>query len=282
MLPHDALDIPVEFGVAASAQAEPLSPWTRSRARRVFDIAFILAISPLLLPAIGVIALAIAVTSGTPIVFRQTRAGRFGRSFTIFKFRTMTHAPANRASAIAAHAADEITTIGRLLRRSKLDELPQALNVLIGDMSLVGPRPKVPAQQQARLDCRPGLTGSATLAFAHEERLFAQIPRDLLDDYYRDVVLPAKHRLDTDYLKRATLLSDLQILRDTALGRWGFAAADTAADSALIDSPLFHPLFHQERPDHARPAASVSVAATYSSSAIGTRMASETATAGDC
>lgn len=221
MLPHDAIDISADFSAPAPRTSKALSRWGRSHARRIFDIAVILAITPLLLPVFGFIALAIAITSGMPIIFCQARAGCFGRPFTILKFRTMRHTSTARRSAIAAHAATEITALGRLLRRAKLDELPQAWNVLRGDMSLVGPRPRVANQQLVPLDCRPGLTGPATLAFAHEDRLFAQIAPEALDDYYRDVVLPAKHRLDNDYMKRATLLGDLKILCYTVLGRWG-------------------------------------------------------------
>jgi lipopolysaccharide/colanic/teichoic acid biosynthesis glycosyltransferase len=265
--------------VNSPARAELLSPWSRSRARRFFDIAVILAASPLLIPLAGIIALAVCVRCGFPILFRQTRAGRFGQPFTILKFRTMKHAPRARNSAIAAHAADEVTTIGRFLRRTKLDELPQAWNVLVGDMGLVGPRPKVPEQQSAPLDCRPGLTGAATLAFAQEERIFAQIPVDLLDDYYREVVLPAKQRLDNDYRKQATLLSDLRILRDTALGRWRLPSTQPRHAEPESAAQIPTPSLHEDKTDHARPA-NVRIAQAYSGNT--TSMASGTASAGDC
>jgi lipopolysaccharide/colanic/teichoic acid biosynthesis glycosyltransferase len=200
----------------------------------MFDVGVILALTPPLLPLLGLIALAIVVFSGRPTIFRQTRSGRYGRPFTIFKFRTMTHGTSERRFDIAAHAANEITALGRLLRRLKLDELPQAWNVLRGDMSLVGPRPKVPEQQLTELECRPGLTGPATLAFACEERMFARIPRENLHTFYQEIVLPAKHRLDAHYMARATVLSDLRILLLTASGRWHISSLN-------LDRPRVRP-----------------------------------------
>jgi lipopolysaccharide/colanic/teichoic acid biosynthesis glycosyltransferase len=117
--------------------------------------------------------------------------------------------------------ASLVTPLGRFLRRLKLDELPQVFNVLLGDMSLVGPRPKIPAQNPACFPCRPGITGRATLAFAREDLLLSQVSTDLLPDFYTTVVLPAKQHLDAEYMERATLLSDLQLLLNTVLGNWG-------------------------------------------------------------
>ena len=200
---------------------QSLSKWVASPAKRIFDIAAVLSCSPLWIPPLLVIAVAVRLSSRGPVIFQQARAGCFDRYFTIYKFRTMRHVPHRRRSAIAAVSADEVTPVGRILRRFKLDELPQVINVLLGQMSLVGPRPKVPEQQLELLPCRPGITGSATLAFAREDGLFAQIPEDALAGFYRDAVLPAKHRLDSDYMRHATFAGDLRILLDTVLGRWG-------------------------------------------------------------
>lgn len=197
-----------------------LSPWSRSRAKRLFDIAGIIVFLPLLALLLIVLALGVLVTSGAPAFFRQRRAGRNGEEFVIYKFRTMTPQSAPVQSPISIESSDRVTWFGAILRKSKLDELPQVLNILSGDMSLVGPRPKVPEQQLIQLQSRPGLTGPATLAFAREESLLAQIPKSERSAFYFEVILPAKQKADSEYLRRATMASDLRILLNTVLGRW--------------------------------------------------------------
>src|SRR5215813_4523961 len=113
-----------------------MSPWTVSRAKRVMDICIALALMPVAVPLLLVTALAVLISSGTPVIFRQKRMGRYGEAFSIYKFRTMRHASDRHKSALAADSADRVTALGFLLRRTKLDELPQVLNVLAGDMSL--------------------------------------------------------------------------------------------------------------------------------------------------
>jgi len=198
---------------------QTVSAWAGSRARRFFDISLVLASIPILLPLLICIGLAVFISSGAPILFRQTRVGRSGCLFTIYKFRTMQHSGQTPATMLAN--SDHVTPFGRLLRRMKLDELPQVFNVLIGDMSLVGPRPKIAAQQLSPFSCRPGLTGPATLAFAREEVFLSRIAADLLPDYYMTTVLPAKLKLDAEYMRHASPSSDLRILFNTLLGNWG-------------------------------------------------------------
>jgi lipopolysaccharide/colanic/teichoic acid biosynthesis glycosyltransferase len=202
-----------------SLDEQALSAWARSRSKRAFDVAVVLASLPILLPLLIVIALAVLLTSGCPILFRQIRVGRSGQPFTIYKFRTMQRSDIDKTAFLASE--EHVTPFGRLLRHFKLDEPPQVFNVLLGDMSLVGPRPKIPAQQLACFSCRPGITGPATLVFAREEVLFSHISADLLADFYKTAVLPAKQQLDADYMQRATLPSDLQILISTLIGNWG-------------------------------------------------------------
>jgi lipopolysaccharide/colanic/teichoic acid biosynthesis glycosyltransferase len=197
-----------------------LSRWSRSQAKRIFDVAAVLLCSPILLPLLAIIAAAVLITSGAPVIFRQYRIGRDGVPFTIYKFRTMRPSHARGRSAIAIESASRITWLGFLLRRTKLDELPQLFNVLTGEMSLVGSRPKVPEQQLWPLPCRPGLTGAATLAFAREESILMPVPLDALAAFFQDSVLPAKHELDIRYMRDATLRTDMRILTDTVLGRW--------------------------------------------------------------
>lgn len=196
------------------------SPWTCSSAKRAMDIGAVLVFSPVLVPVVAAIALAVLVTSGAPILFRQERTGRNGAPFVIYKFRTMRPALVQPSSAMAIASASRVTWLGALLRKSKLDELPQIFNVLAGEMSLVGPRPKVPEQEPAPLPCRPGVTGAATLVFAREEMIMQGIASDDLNEYFQKTILSAKRDLDADYLRRATIFSDLWIIVNTVLGRW--------------------------------------------------------------
>ncbi len=201
------------------SDAERLSAWVRSPAKRAFDLLLMLAMLPLLLPLFLIVASAVRLTSRGPAMFLQKRVGRNGTLFTIYKFRTM-HLSDERRGAITTIDDPAITKLGSFLRWWKLDELPQFLNVLRGEMSLVGPRPKVPEQQTRLLRCRPGITGAATIAFAQEEVLLAAIPEDQLQEYFRNVLLPLKESLDSSYMAKATPLSDLRLLQRTAMRRW--------------------------------------------------------------
>ena len=210
-----------------------LSRWTQSRAKRVFDVALVLAMLPLILPVCLLIAIAIWLRADGPVLFRQKRVGRDGKIFSIVKFRTMVDGPGGR-NAIATIEAEQITPVGRVLRYWKLDELPQLVNVLWGEMSLVGPRPRVPDQQVGTLRCRPGITGAASLAFAREEALLAGIPKHQLDSYYARRVLPRKQCLDDAYMVRATLLSDMKLLFVTAVRVWG--TPDVLESSSVLSA----------------------------------------------
>ena len=197
-----------------------ISSWSTSRSKRVFDCVCVLPLLPIIVPVLVIIALAVRLTSRGPAFFFQKRMGLHGRSFTIFKFRTLEHRDDRSHNAVTTSANQRFTLIGPFLRRSKLDELPQLLNVLNGDMSLVGPRPKLPEHQLSPLFSRPGITGAATLAFAKEESFLARLPGSHLDHFYQDVILPSKQKLDQEYAARATFLSDLQILLRTLSRKW--------------------------------------------------------------
>ena len=187
-------------------------------AKRLFDIlaaaAGLLLLSPLLLLA----ALWVKLDSPGPVLFRQTRVGRHGVPFSIHKFRTMRVAP---GAAITVGEDPRITRSGRVLRQTKLDELPQLWDVLRGAMSLVGPRPELPRYvalyptelREQVLSVRPGITDPASLAFSHEAELLAAASDP--EREYREVVLPAKLRLSADYAARATLATDLQLILAT-------------------------------------------------------------------
>lgn len=203
-----------------------LSRWSRSRSKRLFDCACVLASLPVLIPVMLVTAGAVKLTSHGPVLFLQRRVGRDGRTFTIFKFRTMIHRADRAQHAITTSDDQRFTVVGPFLRRWKLDELPQLLNVLLGHMSLVGPRPKVPEHVMFDPPCRPGITGLATIVFACEESDLAGLEKDRLDVYYHSVVLPTKRQLDAVYMARATFASDFRLLVNSVLRRWDSRALD--------------------------------------------------------
>jgi len=211
-----------------------ISRWSGSPAKRIFDTACVLLALPLLAPVALAVAAAVRVTSPGPVFFAQKRVGRHGRMFTIFKFRTILHFAERAPHPITTLHNQPFTPIGLMLRRWKLDELPQLVNVLLGHMSLVGPRPKIPEQAVFQLPCRPGLTGMATLAFAEEEAMLSRVSGDQLNAFYYDVVLPAKHKLDSEYLAHATLLSDLQLLAKSVLRRWDFVVRQRLKGAAQL------------------------------------------------
>jgi lipopolysaccharide/colanic/teichoic acid biosynthesis glycosyltransferase len=199
---------------------ERVSPWSHSGLKRFFDIVCVLLALPLLIPIFIVIALAVRFTSKGPVLFLQKRTGLHRRNFTILKFRTMEHLENGARNKVTTAGNQRFTPVGPYLRRWKLDELPQLLNVLIGDMTLVGPRPKLPEHQLGELKCRPGITGAATIAFAREEQILAALPHHRLDGYYHSIILPAKLRLDREYMAQATFLTDLKLIVDTIVRRW--------------------------------------------------------------
>lgn len=173
------------------------------------------------LPLLLVAATAIRLTSPGPALFRQQRVGRFGRPFFLLKLRTMR---AENGPQVTAAGDPRVTPVGRFLRRTKLDELPQLWNVLCGDMSLVGPRPEMARYvdlQDPRwsrvLSVRPGLSDPASIRYRDEETLLARVPGDR-DRYYREVLLPAKLEISQAYLSHRTWRSDVAIVART-LGR---------------------------------------------------------------
>lgn len=192
--------------------AEP-SAWSVSAAKRRVDFLIAAAALLLSLPLLLLAALLVRFSSPGPIIFRQKRVGHGGRFFTVYKFRTMEFAPENRGASMTKRGDPRITTLGRFLRKYKLDELPQLFNVLRGDMSLVGPRPRLPHHMNdIDLPVRPGITGAATIAFRHEEDLLQHIPDHEIEAYNSREIIPLKARLDWNYMGRATLVSDIALL----------------------------------------------------------------------
>lgn len=188
-------------------------------AKRVFDVVIaglgLLLLSPLLLG----LALWVRLDSPGPALFRQERVGRFGRTFRIHKFRTMVDGASGPQITVGADA--RITRAGAWLRAKKLDELPQLIDVLVGDMSLVGPRPEVPryvalypdALRDKVLSVRPGITDPVSLAHADESAQLARAADP--EREYVEVLMPAKLRAAAAYAEHATLATDLQVLLRT-------------------------------------------------------------------
>jgi lipopolysaccharide/colanic/teichoic acid biosynthesis glycosyltransferase len=206
----------------------PASPWALSALRRTLEIAVAAFAIIGLLPVMLVAGLLVRWSSPGPVFFRQRRMGRNGKEFTLYKFRSMCPRKGSN-SCITVTGDVRITPIGALLRRYKLDELPQFWNVLRGDMSLVGPRPKLPHHEALVMVCRPGITGVATLAFRNEEEFLSEIPEDQLEIFYETFVKPAKAQLDLEYMRTATLGSDLRVL-------WRTASACLSSSDALAES----------------------------------------------
>jgi lipopolysaccharide/colanic/teichoic acid biosynthesis glycosyltransferase len=196
-------------------------------AKRLFDVIVALILAVLLSPLIAAVALGIALCDGRPVLYLSERMKTPTRGFALAKFRTMTLA-ASDAGVSGGDKAARITRLGRLLRRSRLDELPQLWNVLRGDISFVGPRPplreyveRFPALYARVLASRPGITGLATLRLhRHEERLLARCttPQET-DRVYCSVCIPRKARLDLLYQRRRTLCWDVLLMLQTALSR---------------------------------------------------------------
>jgi lipopolysaccharide/colanic/teichoic acid biosynthesis glycosyltransferase len=193
------------------------SKWSVSLAKRCFDagVALLVLIS-LALPMMAV-AILIRLFSHGPALFVQERVGRGGKLFSIYKFRSMGISPETMSGPGLTQDGDSrITPLGRILRKFKIDELPQFYNVLRGDMSLIGPRPTLPQYAAIlNLPVRPGITGAATLAFRREEEVLRHIHPALLDAFYDRHIRPMKALLDVDYMAHATLLSDVRIVKET-------------------------------------------------------------------
>ena len=185
---------------------------------RAFDVAVSLVAIVFLSPLFAVIAVAVKLTSPGPLFYRGPRVGRFGAEFSILKFRTMR---AGSAGPSITRAGDpRVTPVGRFLRLWKLDELPQFVNVLRGEMSLVGPRPEAPEyvllytpEERNVLRVRPGITSPASLHYRDEESL---LTGQAWRDEYVNRIMRDKLRIDLEWLDRRTFASDLRLLARTA------------------------------------------------------------------
>lgn len=174
----------------------------------------------LLAPLLLVIAVIMKLKMPGPVLFKQERIGRKGKSFTIFKFRSMILN--HDGSTISVKGENRITPFGAFLRRYKLDELPELWNVVRGDMSLVGPRPDMPeylnqlaGEEKLILELRPGITGPASLKYAREEELLASVTDPA--KYNDEIIWPDKVRINLDYYYNRSFFGDIQIIFKTIL-----------------------------------------------------------------
>jgi lipopolysaccharide/colanic/teichoic acid biosynthesis glycosyltransferase len=188
--------------------------------KRLSDILFSLIGLLILSPLLAVTAVLIKLSDGGPVFFVQQRIGRGGSVFPMLKFRTMVVNAAAKGSALTIGADARITPIGRVLRRLKLDELPQLLNVLRGEMSLVGPRPEVskfvecytPAQREVLL-LKPGITDPSSFAFFDESELLAS--QGDPERFYKDHLMGEKIRINLDYAAKANFATDMFLILAT-------------------------------------------------------------------
>ncbi len=207
---------------SARLTALDAAPSRYDTAKRVIDVVLAAMLLVVSFPLGLVIAAVIKATSPGPVIYRGVRVGRHGRPFRQWKFRTMV-VDAERLGGAKTSAQDErITGVGRKLRATKLDELPQLFNVLCGEMSLVGPRPMVPEEverytpfERAALTVRPGVTDWASIWFHNEERELAAAAN--LHDYYETDIRPEKARLRAAYVHSRSLRVDLSIVAQTAV-----------------------------------------------------------------
>ena len=186
-----------------------------------FDRTVSLVLLIVLLPILLLVALCILVANGAPVLYIQERIGQNAKPFKLIKFRTMR---GEEKSPIAASEISRVTRTGRWLRRTKIDELPELLNILLGDMSFVGPRPdvagyadKLEGDDRRLLTMKPGLTGVASLKYRDEEDLLAVQPNP--QEYNDKVIWPDKVRLNLLYMERQSLWLDVKVLICTALGK---------------------------------------------------------------
>lgn len=193
---------------------------------RVMALVGLLVLSPVLL----IVAILIRVKMpGGPVIFKQKRVGRNGKLFTMYKFRSMT--VNHGGSSVSVAGESRITPLGAKLRHYKLDELPELWNVLIGDMSFVGPRPDVPGyadqlkgKDREVLKLRPGITGPASLKYRDEEDLLAK--QEDPQRYNDEVIFPDKVRINLYYLHHYSFVKDIQMIFCTVLGKRMFYAGE--------------------------------------------------------
>jgi len=188
--------------------------------KRALDVVFCILALPFVLPVGLLIGALVKLTSHGPVLYRATRVGRDGKPFPLLKFRTMRTGAAGPG--ITRSGDDRITAVGKWLRATKLDELPQIVNVLRGEMSIVGPRPEDPRfvalytpVQRTVLDVRPGMTSMAFLRFGHEQEFIERAAPVDVEAFYVETIMPEKLEIELQYLRDWSLGADMRILART-------------------------------------------------------------------
>ncbi|MDY6027606.1 MAG: sugar transferase [Prevotella sp.] len=189
-------------------------------AKRLFDIVSSGIGLLCLAPVFVVMAIWIKLDSRGPVFYRQTRVGRYGRDFRIFKFRSMRVGSDKGRQITVGERDPRITRFGYFIRRYKIDELPQLINVFLGDMSIVGPRPEVrkyvdlySEEQRKVFQVRPGITDLASIKYRNENELLSQV--DDPDTYYIDVIMPDKLAINLEYIRHQSFMGDIKIIFNT-------------------------------------------------------------------
>ena len=190
--------------------------------KRLMDIAVSGCALAVLWPVLLLIALAIKIDDPGPVFYRQVRVGRYGKTFRIFKFRTMVVDADKKGLSITVGRDSRITRIGAFLRKTKLDELAQLINVFVGEMSFVGPRPEVPRYvdlytpyQRQVLLVRPGITDYASIAYRNENDLLAGC--DDPEKMYIEKIMPDKIELNMKYLREISPIADIRLILSTII-----------------------------------------------------------------
>jgi lipopolysaccharide/colanic/teichoic acid biosynthesis glycosyltransferase len=190
--------------------------------KRVFDVIMSAVGLIILSPFFLIISIMIKLDSPGPVLFKQVRVGRYERNFKILKFRTMVTDAEKKGAQITVGRDSRITRVGHFLRKSKLDELPQLINVFIGDMSLVGPRPEVPKYtqyytkvQKRIFELRPGITDYSSIKYRDENEILA-LSNDPEKTYIEEIMVD-KLKLNLEYLENKSLLTDIKIIFNTIL-----------------------------------------------------------------
>lgn len=188
--------------------------------KRIFDITISFFLLILLLPAFIVIGLLIKVNDGGSILFKQKRVGKNGKIFTLYKFRTMTNSGFAEKGSFEPGNTSRVTSAGHILRKLKLDEIPQLMNVLKGEMSLVGPRPEIKKWTEIHSDkwaivhsIKPGMTDNASIEFRNEEEILSGSLNP--EETYREIILPRKLEFYINYVNEHSFFGDIKILLRT-------------------------------------------------------------------
>ena len=190
--------------------------------KRTFDIVMSLIGIIILSPIFIIVSILIKIDSPGNILFLQKRVGRYGKEFNIYKFRTMISDAEKLGKQITVGEDSRITKIGAILRKFKIDELPQLFNVLNGDMSLVGPRPEVPKyvklyseEQKKVLNVRPGITDMASLRYRDENDILGKV--DNPEEYYINVIMQDKLNLNLEYIEKSNIIFDISLILKTII-----------------------------------------------------------------